>query len=69
MFFNNWPTINDMVLGNGKDMEGWLLELPLVTPDGINLFSDENQAYFGSILWSVMSKANKGMSVFFLSFF
>ncbi|KAF8071892.1 phospholipase B [Lyophyllum atratum] len=61
LFFNNWPTMNDMVLGNGKDMEGWLLDLGLVTPDGVNLFSDDNQYFYGSILWSVMAKANKGI--------
>lgn len=52
-----------MVLGNGKDLDGWLLDVPLATPDGVNLFSDQNQAFFGSVLWSVESKANKGMSV------
>ncbi|KAG6917429.1 hypothetical protein DXG01_002515 [Tephrocybe rancida] len=61
MYFNNWPTMNDMVLGNGGDMEGWLLDVPLATPDGINLFSDDNQAFFGSVLWSVMAKAEKGI--------
>ncbi|GLB40375.1 putative cytoplasmic phospholipase A2, catalytic subunit [Lyophyllum shimeji] len=61
LFFNNWPTINDMVMGNGKDMEGWLLDLNLVTPDGANIFSENNQYYYGSILWSVMAKAYKGI--------
>ncbi|KAG6816975.1 hypothetical protein H0H87_001290 [Tephrocybe sp. NHM501043] len=61
MFFNNWPLLNDMVLGNDENMEGWLLDIPLATPDGINLFSDENQAFFGSVLWSVMAKAEKGI--------
>ncbi|RDB16981.1 Lysophospholipase 1 [Hypsizygus marmoreus] len=61
LFFNNWPTIYDMVLGNGKDMDGWLLDFSLVTPDGINLFSDMNQAFFGSLLWSVIAKAFKGI--------
>ncbi|KAF9461302.1 phospholipase B [Collybia nuda] len=61
LYFNNWPKINELVLGNGKDLEGWLLDVPFVTPDGINLFSDKNQAFFGSVLWSVMSKAYKGI--------
>jgi lysophospholipase len=61
LFFNNWPTIKDLVFGNGADLSGWLLDLPFVTPDGSNLFSDENQAFFGSLLWSVISKAEAGM--------
>jgi hypothetical protein len=40
-----------------------MLDIPFVTPDGINLFSDENQWFFGSILWSVMAKAQAGMYV------
>lgn len=63
LFFNNWPTIQDLVFGDGKDLSGWLLDIPFVTPDGINLFSDKNQAFFGSVLWSVISKAAAGMSV------
>ncbi|KAG6842116.1 hypothetical protein C0991_002770 [Blastosporella zonata] len=61
MYFNNWPTMNEMVLGNGGDMEGWLLELPLASPDGIDLFSGNNQDFYGSILWSVMAKAQQGI--------
>lgn len=60
--------IPELVFGNGKDLEGWLVDIPLATPDGFNLFSDENQAFFGSILWSVMAKANTGMSVLAFSF-
>ncbi|KAG6830791.1 hypothetical protein H0H92_014640 [Tricholoma furcatifolium] len=62
MYFNNWPTMNDMVLGNGGDMEGWLLDIPFVTPDGDDIFSDNNQAFYGSILWSVIAKASKGIT-------
>ncbi|KAG5642435.1 hypothetical protein DXG03_002781 [Asterophora parasitica] len=61
LMFNNWPKISDMVLGNGNDMEGWLLELSMATPDGINLFSDKNQEYFGSLLWSIRAKADTGI--------
>ena len=61
MYFNNWPTVDDMIFGNGNDLEGWLLDLDLATPDGDNLFDDENQYFFGSILWSIMAKANTGL--------
>ena len=63
LLMNDWPTIPDLVYGNGGDLTGWLLDLDLVTPDGIDIFSDQNQAFYGSILWSVVAKANKGMSV------
>jgi hypothetical protein len=61
---NEFPTVKDMVYGNGKDMSGWLLDLDLATPDGFNLFNDENQDFYGSILWSVYAKANAGMCVY-----
>ncbi|KAG6868104.1 hypothetical protein C0993_007514 [Termitomyces sp. T159_Od127] len=61
MYFNNWPMLNDMVLGNGKEMEGWLLDFNLASPDGVDLFSDNNQAFFGSVLWSVMAKSAQGI--------
>jgi hypothetical protein len=61
LLFNNWPTVKDLVYGNGNDLGGWLLDINLVSPDGVDLFSDKNQAFFGSVLWSVMSKASKGV--------
>ncbi|KAG7446364.1 phospholipase B [Guyanagaster necrorhizus] len=61
LFFNNFPTINDLVFGNGDDLAGWLLDLPFATPDGTDIFSDNNQYFFGSILWSIMAKANAGV--------
>lgn len=63
LFMNNWPTIKDMVYGNGDDLSGWLLDLGLATPGGLNLFNDENQAFFGSLLYSVIAKADAGMCV------
>jgi lysophospholipase len=60
LFFNNWPTIEKLVFGD-ENLSGWMLDLPFVTPDGTNLFSDENQWFFGSVLWSVMAKAQTGM--------
>lgn len=61
LYFNSWPTVPDMVFGNGGNMSGWLLDLALATPDGDNLFDDLNQDFFGSMLWSVEAKAYKGM--------
>ena len=61
--FNDFPTVHDVVFGNGQNLEGWLLDFDLATPDGINLFSDDNQYFFGSVLWSVLAKARKGMYV------
>lgn len=63
LLFNNWPTIKDLVYGNGNDLGGWLLDLDFVSPDGDDILSDKNQAFFGSVLWSVVSKANKGVYV------
>jgi lysophospholipase len=60
---NDWPTALDLVNGNGGNLSGWLLDLDLGTPNGLNIFDDKNQAYFGSILSSVKAKAAKGMCV------
>ncbi|KAF9502000.1 phospholipase B [Pleurotus eryngii] len=61
LVFNNWPTVEDLVFGDGKDLTGWLLDLSLATPDGVNILSDKNQEYYGSLLWSVMAKAQTGI--------
>ena len=61
LFFNDFPTIEDLVFGNDK-LSGWILDLDLATPDGLDLFSDDNQYFFGSILWSVIAKANQWIS-------
>jgi len=58
---NDFPTIKDLVYGNGDNMTGWLLDLALATPDGNDLFSDQNQHFYGSILWSVIAKGNSSM--------
>ncbi len=58
---NDFPKINDLVQGNGDNMTGWLLHLPLLTPDDPNVFSKENQYWYGSILWSVFTKALVGL--------
>ncbi|KII92542.1 hypothetical protein PLICRDRAFT_172619 [Plicaturopsis crispa FD-325 SS-3] len=61
LYLNDFPTIKDMVYGNGGNLSGWLLDLPLATPDGVDLFDDKNQAFYGSLLWSVTAKADKGV--------
>ncbi|KAJ3501630.1 hypothetical protein NLJ89_g9249 [Agrocybe chaxingu] len=61
LFFNNWPKIDDLVLGDGQDLSGWMLDLPFVTPDGVDLLSDRNQAFYGSILYSIIAKADRGV--------
>lgn len=58
---NDWPTIKDMVYGNGGNLSGWILDLPLASPDGDDVFNQENQDFYGSILWSVYAKADTGM--------
>jgi lysophospholipase len=61
LVMNDWPTVLDLVFGNRQQLNGWLLDLDLIAPDGIDIFSNRNQEFFGSILWSVVAKANKGM--------
>ncbi|KAF9491645.1 FabD/lysophospholipase-like protein [Pleurotus eryngii] len=62
--FSKYRQITDLVFGN-KDLPGWLLDLDLVLPDGINMFDDKTQAYFGSILSSAVAKPAAGMRVLF----
>ncbi|KAJ7262254.1 phospholipase B [Mycena haematopus] len=61
LFFNNWPTIKDLVYGNGGTLDGWKLDLPFISPDGDDVFSTDNQYFYGSILWSVIAKAQTGI--------
>jgi len=58
---NDFPTIEDLVYGNGANTSGWQLDLALATPAGSNIFSSKNQDYYGSILWSVFAKGQTGM--------
>ncbi|KAI0295829.1 phospholipase B [Multifurca ochricompacta] len=61
LYMNDFPTIKDLVYGNGGNLSGWLLDLALATPDGSNIFSDANQHWYGSILWSVIAKGKTGI--------
>lgn len=58
---NDWPTVKDMVFGNGGDKPGWMLDFSLASPDGDDIFDDKNQEWYGSIIWSIMAKADLGM--------
>lgn len=61
LYMNDFPTIKDLVHGNDDNMTGWLLHIPLATPDGSDVLSKENQYWYGSILWSVFAKAGTGL--------
>ncbi|KAI0690543.1 phospholipase B [Cytidiella melzeri] len=58
LVFNDFPTMEDLVFGNDQ-LSGWILDNDLAAPDGLDLFTDDNQYFFGSILWSVVAKADK----------
>lgn len=60
---NDFPTIADLVYGDGNTLSGWLLYKDLFIPGGINIFNDENQDYYSSVLASVKAKALKAMYV------
>jgi lysophospholipase len=60
LYMNDFPTINDLVFGNGGNMSGWLLDLPLFTPEG-SVSSKENQLWYDNILKSVFAKAGTGV--------
>jgi lysophospholipase len=61
LYMNDFPTTKDLVHGNGDNTTGWLLHLPFATPDGKDVFSKNNQLWYGSILGSVFAKARAGM--------
>ncbi|KAF9013961.1 acyl transferase/acyl hydrolase/lysophospholipase [Cyathus striatus] len=60
LYANEWPAIPELVFGDGNSRQGWLLDLDLVTPDGVNIFSKDNQDFFGSLIGSVKAKAAAG---------
>src|ERR1700722_11819581 len=60
---NGWPTLQDLVFGNANNLSGWFLAFVVITPNGINAFDASNQAFYGSIIWSIECHANKLMYV------
>ncbi|KDQ57464.1 hypothetical protein JAAARDRAFT_130109 [Jaapia argillacea MUCL 33604] len=56
LLFNNWPTITDLVYGNGRDTNGWMLDVPITVPDGFNVFSAKNQIFYDRLLKVAGSK-------------
>jgi lysophospholipase len=60
LYMNDFPTIKDLVYGNGGNLSGWLLDLPLFAPNG-SVSSKENQLWYRNILESVFAKAGTGM--------
>jgi len=63
LYMNDFPTIQDLVYGNGNSLSGWLLDKDLFIPGGINIFNDENQDYYSSVIASVKAKALKAIDV------
>jgi hypothetical protein len=63
LYFNDFTTIPDLVYGNGKDRTGWLLDLDLFLPAGLNILDDRNTFFFQSVLTSVVAKAFTGVCV------
>ena len=61
LYMNDFPILKHLVLGNGGDLHGWLLDLPLANPDGANVSSDGNQEWYDSILGSLFAKGRTGM--------
>ena len=49
--------------GNGGDLTGWLLDLDLFLPAGLNVLDDKNTFFFQSVVTSVVAKAFTGMCV------
>jgi lysophospholipase len=60
---NDWPSLRELVYGNGADLSSWMLDLDLIVPSSALLDDADNQAYWGSILASVESKNNNGVYV------
>lgn len=61
LLMNDWPSINELVYGNGGNLSSWMLDLDLIVPSSALISDSNNQEYWGSILASVESKANNGL--------
>ncbi|KAG2146011.1 phospholipase B [Suillus bovinus] len=58
LLMNDWPSITELVYGNGRNFSGWMLDLDLIVPSSPLVNDRNNQEYWGSILASVESKAD-----------
>lgn len=47
--------------GNNGNLSGWMLDLDLVIPDGLDVFNSDNQDFYGSLLASIHAKASQGL--------
>ncbi|KAG2150555.1 phospholipase B [Suillus clintonianus] len=61
LLMNDWPSLLELVYGNGGNLSSWLLDLDLIVPSSPLVSDGGNQAYWGSILASVESKATTGV--------
>jgi len=63
LYLNDFSTIPELVHGNGNDRTGWLLDLDLFLPAGLNIFDDRNTFFLQSVVTSVVAKAFTGVCV------
>ncbi|KAF9650395.1 phospholipase B [Thelephora ganbajun] len=61
LYLNDFATIPELVHGNGKDRTGWLLDLGLFLPAGLNILDDKNTLFFQSVVTSVVAKSSTGI--------
>ncbi|KAI0313929.1 phospholipase B [Amylostereum chailletii] len=62
LYLNNWPTVPDMIFGNGNDLSGWLLDLSLPTPGGRNILNRDNRDFYDTVLDSAQLKLDVGLN-------
>ncbi|KAF9017220.1 phospholipase B [Hymenopellis radicata] len=61
LYANGWPTIQELVFGNGNDKAGWLLDFDLFFPTGKEITDAENVVFYADIVQSVLAKAATGI--------
>jgi len=68
LLMNDWPSLQELVYGDGAGLSSWMLDLDLIVPSSALVDDSHNQAYWGSILASVESKSNSGVYVRLIAF-
>ncbi len=63
LYANGWPTIQELVFGNGNAKAGWLLDSDQFFPAGKEITATENVLFYADIVESVLGKAATGMYV------